>query len=51
MGGTLPLLVRQSAAMSGSIAHSTAWLYVINTFGAAAGCYFTGFHLIPQLGL
>jgi spermidine synthase len=51
MGGTLPLLIRQLTARDGSIDQATGWLYAINTFGAAAGCYLTGFHLLPWLGL
>jgi predicted membrane-bound spermidine synthase/tetratricopeptide (TPR) repeat protein len=51
MGGTLPLLVRQLTPRTGLSADATAALYAINTFGAAAGCYLTGFHLLPALGL
>ncbi|MEX0676821.1 MAG: tetratricopeptide repeat protein [Pirellulales bacterium] len=51
MGGTLPLLIRQLTARDGSLDQATGWLYAINTFGAAAGCYLTGFHLLPSLGL
>lgn len=51
MGGTLPLLVRQLTARAGLVDDATGWLYAINTFGAAAGCYLTGFHLLPALGL
>lgn len=51
MGGTLPLLVREFTARDGSLNESTGWLYAINTFGAATGCYLTGFHLLPTLGL
>ncbi len=51
MGGTLPLLIRQLTARDGSLDQATAWLYAINTFGAAAGCYLTGFHLLPAFQL
>jgi spermidine synthase len=51
MGGTLPLLIRQLTAREGSLDQATGWLYAINTYGAAIGCYLTGFHLIPLLGL
>ncbi len=51
MGGTLPLLIRQLTTRKGSLDEATGWLYAINTFGAAAGCYLTGFHLLPELGL
>jgi spermidine synthase len=51
MGGTLPLLIRQLTARDGSLDQATAWLYAINTFGAATGCYLAGFHLLPSFGL
>ncbi len=51
MGGTLPLLIRQLTSRDGSLDQATGWLYAINTFGAALGCYLTGFHLLPSLGL
>lgn len=51
MGGTLPLLVKQAAPDQEQAAHSTAWLYGINTAGAAVGCLAAGFWLIPALGL
>jgi spermidine synthase len=50
MGGTLPLLVRQFAPRAG-LGRAAGWLYGVNTLGAAAGCYFIGFHLLPELGL
>jgi len=51
MGGTLPLLIRELTARDGAIDQATGWLYAINTFGAAAGCYLTGFQLLPTAGL
>ncbi len=51
MGGTLPQLIRQLTTRDGSLDQATGWLYAINTFGAAVGCYLTGFHLLPALGL
>ncbi len=51
MGGTLPLLIRELTARDGSLDQATGWLYAINTFGAAGGCYLTGFYLLPWLGL
>lgn len=51
MGGTLPLLIRQLTARDGSLDQATGWLYAINTFGAAAGCYLAGFHFLPTLGM
>src|SRR5215470_6317376 len=50
MGGTLPLLIRQFTSTS-SVDRPTAWLYAINTLGAAAGCYLAGFYLLPSIGL
>lgn len=49
MGGTLPLLIAQRSSAE-PLGESTAWLYGINTLGAAFGCYVTGFHLLPHLG-
>ena len=51
MGGTLPLLVKQAVAGPEHAGPSTAWLYGINTAGAAMGCLAAGFWLIPALGL
>jgi predicted membrane-bound spermidine synthase/tetratricopeptide (TPR) repeat protein len=51
MGGTLPLLIRQLTARDGSLDQATGWLYAINTFGGAAGCYLAGFHFLPTLGM
>lgn len=51
MGGTLPLLIRLLTPRAGSLDHATGWLYAINTMGAATGCYLTGFHLLPLIGI
>jgi len=51
MGGTLPLLIRELTARDGRLDQATGWLYAINTFGAAAGCFLTGFLLLPAKGL
>jgi len=51
MGGTLPLLIRELTDRRGSLDQSTGWLYAVNTFGAAAGCYLSGFHLLPSWGI
>ena len=51
MGGTLPLISRQFAVRSGQLAATVAWLYALNTLGAAAGCALAGFVLLPVLGL
>ncbi|MCJ7768735.1 fused MFS/spermidine synthase, partial [Candidatus Bathyarchaeota archaeon] len=47
----MPLLVRQFTPPDSSLNVATAWLYAINTFGAAIGCYMAGFHLLPSIGL
>ncbi len=51
MGGTLPLLIRELTSRDGRLDQATGWLYAINTFGAAAGCFLTGFWLLPAIGL
>ncbi len=51
MGATLPLLVRQFTGPDEGLGGSTAWLYALNTVGAAFGCFAGGFLLLPQLGL
>jgi spermidine synthase len=51
MGATLPLLTRELTAREGALDQATGWLYAINTYGAAVGCYLTGFQLLPALGL
>ena len=51
MGGTLPLLVRQFTPARSALSAATGWLYAVNTLGAGAGSYLTGFHLLPVLGL
>ena len=51
MGGTLPLLIRELTARDGALDEATGWLYAINTFGAAAGCYLASFQLLPTIGL
>ena len=51
MGGTLPLISRQFAVRSGRLAATVAWLYALNTLGAAVGCALAGFILLPVLGL
>ncbi|QOX77776.1 fused MFS/spermidine synthase [Trichlorobacter lovleyi] len=51
MGGTLPLFTQfyneSATASSGDL----AFLYALNTIGAAAGCLICGFVLLPELGL
>ncbi len=51
MGGTLPVLVRYFVRHAGESGRKTGVLYGANTFGAAAGCFITGFYLIRGLGV
>ncbi len=57
MGGTLPVLSRLWAASSGKesggtrIGQSVGLLYAVNTFGAVAGSFLTGYFLLELLGV
>jgi spermidine synthase len=51
MGGTLPLFCRLVVRDERRIAGAIAFLYGLNTAGAAVGCAAAGFVLIPQLGV
>jgi len=51
MGGTLPLLVRHLAARRGGTGRGVAWLYFLNSAGAAVGCLLAGFVTIGRFGL
>jgi spermidine synthase len=51
MGGTLPVLVRHLASRREQVGGRVAWLYFINSAGAAAGCLVAGFVAISSLGL
>ena len=52
MGATLPLLVQQSdPGKEGGTGITVGLLYGMNTLGAAAGCFVTGFFLIRLLGI
>jgi spermidine synthase len=51
MGGTLPVLSRFVARSLGNLTFRVGWLYSINTFGAVAGTFVTGFVLLPSLGI
>jgi spermidine synthase len=50
MGGTLPVLSRLLAARRGHVGASVGLLYGLNTIGAAAGAFVTGFVLIKAFG-
>ena len=51
MGGTLPVLIRGVVQRLEETGRDLAWLYGINTFGAAAGALLVGFFLLPRIGL
>lgn len=51
LGGTFPLFARQFVASANRIAAPVGLLYAVNTLGAALGCAFTGFLLIPRIGV
>ena len=51
MGGTLPVLSRFLAGRRGAVGPAVGLLYGLNTLGAAAGAFLTGFVLIRALGM
>ena len=52
MGGTLTLLIRYLVRAEVEVeVRRIAWLYAVNTAGAAAGCFLTDFTLVPAWGL
>ncbi len=51
MGGTLPVLVRGLARDNTHFGRRLGWLYGVNTLGAVAGVFLSGFYLIPRVGL
>jgi len=52
MGGTLTLLIRHLVRAEVEVeARRIAWLYAVNTAGAAVGCFLTDFTLVPAWGL
>ncbi len=50
MGATLPLLAKYVTASARTRGLRIGALYSINTFGAVAGCAFTGFWLLAEYG-
>jgi spermidine synthase len=50
MGGTLPVLSRYMASRRGQVGPAVGLLYGLNTLGAAAGAFVTGFFLIKAFG-
>ena len=57
MGATLTVLIRHASqnlkfgTWSLELGASIAWLYGVNTLGAALGCFLTDFSLVPSFGL
>lgn len=51
MGGTLPVLVRALRLHGAGFGRGVAFLYMINSLGAATGAALTGFMLVPRWGL
>ena len=51
MGATLPVLSKAVVRDESHLGRRFAWVYGINTLGAACGAVLTGFVLIPELGL
>jgi predicted membrane-bound spermidine synthase len=51
MGATLPILITYIAQFWKNIGQTTGHLYAINTFGAAAGAFLTGFILFIHFGI
>ena len=50
MGGTLPVLTRFAVQSREKVGARLSILYGLNTLGAAAGCFVTGFFLLETLG-
>jgi spermidine synthase len=50
MGGTLPALGRGLLRQKDRVGLAVGLLYFVNTLGAALGCFFAGFWLLPHLG-
>lgn len=51
MGGTLPVLARALGLSRAGFGRGVAWLYAINSLGAASGAAAAGFVLVPRWGL
>jgi spermidine synthase len=51
MGGTLPVGVKGVAPRLDAVGREVAWLYGLNTLGAALGVLLVGFFLLPKIGL
>jgi predicted membrane-bound spermidine synthase len=51
MGGTLPVLSRALGLQRQGFGRGVAYLYAVNSFGAASGAVLTGFVLLPRWGV
>ncbi|PYR74618.1 MAG: hypothetical protein DMF87_22235 [Acidobacteria bacterium] len=51
MGGTLTVLIRHLLRGADLSTRRIAWLYGVNTLGAALGCFLTDSSLVPSFGL
>jgi len=51
MGGTLPALARQVGWRGGEPSRQVGYLYGVNTAGAVAGCFLSGFVLLEAIGV
>ncbi|MFO0557001.1 MAG: fused MFS/spermidine synthase [Polyangiales bacterium] len=51
MGATFPLAVRAFARQSDEVGADTGRVYSLNTLGSIAGSFFTGFIIMPAVGL
>jgi spermidine synthase len=51
MGGTLPALARELVRDRADATRMLAWLYALNTLGAAAGAFLVGFTLLYAWGI
>ncbi len=51
MGATLTVLIRHLLRGADLAPRRIAWLYGVNTLGAALGCFLTDFSLVPAFGL
>jgi len=51
LGGSLPILSRYVTESLSTLTQRVGLLYSINTFGAVAGTFVTGFLLLPALGM
>ena len=51
MGGTLPMGVKGVVRRLDAVGREVAWLYGLNTLGAALGVLLVGFFVLPKIGL